>query len=76
MTKRATAHPQNYEPRHPPGAMIASSFTIDFCDHGYGLLSLFMEGEEEPFAVAYFAPGSTIDLAHYFASNVRVEGSA
>lgn len=56
--------------------VVADSFTVDFCEHGYGQIGFWHEGEKRPFAIAYFKPESTPDLARLFADAMKVEGHA
>jgi hypothetical protein len=56
--------------------VVADSFSIDFCQHGYGQISLFHDGEKRPFAVVHFGPDATFDMAGFFAIAAKCEGSA
>ena len=56
--------------------VVADSFTVDFCEHGYGRLAFWHDGERHPFAVAYFEPNATIQFAAMLADNIRTEGRA
>lgn len=56
--------------------VVADSFTIGFCKHGYGHIGFWMDGEKQPFAVAYFGPDNTPELARAFFQAVQPEGHA
>lgn len=54
----------------------ADSFTVDFCEHGYGEIAFWFEGEDRPFAIAYFTPSAVIDLARVFTEAIKPVGNA
>jgi len=56
--------------------VVADSFTVDFCEHGYGQIGFWINGEKRPFAVAYFPPHAVPDLARLFAEAVKPMGHA
>jgi hypothetical protein len=55
---------------------MADSFTVDICEHGFGMLALWKDGANHPFAVAQFGPSAIAEIAAVFAQAMQVEGHA
>ena len=56
--------------------VVADSFTVTFCEHGYGQIGFWIEGEKQPFAVAYFSPADTPEIARVFIDAIKPAGNA
>jgi len=66
----------NIGTQEPVDTVVADSFTVEACRHGYGQIGFWLEGSNRPFAVAYFSPDTIPAIVRMFIEALPVKGHA